>query len=175
MKTTKFIVTILTLLSTFLWFSCQDKNIREELQRYQQTEAKEANNTELTKEMFQLMNEHGLEAAEYLFSSDYKHHTRFSDEPISFNDMISLEEPFISAFPDAKHNIENIFAADDYVIVQYRMTGKHSDTFMGKEPTGNKITYNVIGIFKMAHGKFIEGWVVGDDLTLMTQLGFQVK
>jgi hypothetical protein len=127
MKTTKFIVTILTLLSIFLWFSCQDKHIREDLQRYQQTEAREANNIELTKQMFQLMNEHGLEATENLFSFDYKNHTRFSDEPISFNDMIPLEESFVSAFPDAKHNIENIFAADDYGIVQYRMTVKNSE------------------------------------------------
>jgi predicted ester cyclase len=162
-------------LPILLWFSCQDKQTKEDLIRYQQTEAKEISNIELTKEMFKLMNEQGLEAAKNQFSSDYKHHIRFSDEPIVFDDMIPLEKPFFSAFPDAKHNIENIFAADDYVVVQYRMTGTHSGTFMGKEPTGSKINYNAIGIFKMADGKFIEGWVVGDDLTLMTQLGFKLK
>jgi predicted ester cyclase len=42
---------------------------------------------------------------------------------------------------------------------------------MGRPPTGKKISFSVIGISKMAEGKILETWNVGDDLDLMQQLG----
>ena len=46
---------------------------------------------------------------------------------------------------------------------------------MELDSTGNKIEYKGIFIFKIADGKIAELWGMEDDLTMMTQLGLELK
>jgi predicted ester cyclase len=43
------------------------------------------------------------------------------------------------------------------------------------ESTGNKIEYKGIFILKMTDGRISELWGIEDDLTMMTQLGLELK
>ncbi|MBC8315338.1 MAG: ester cyclase [Bacteroidetes bacterium] len=65
--------------------------------------------------------------------------------------------------------------ADEYVVAQLKYTGTHSSKFMELDSTGNKIEYKGIFIFKIADGKIAELWGMEDDLTMMTQLGLELK
>jgi predicted ester cyclase len=43
--------------------------------------------------------------------------------------------------------------------------------FMGAGPTGKRVTWGFINIYRIAGGKVTELWSVGDHLGLMQQIG----
>lgn len=42
---------------------------------------------------------------------------------------------------------------------------------MGIPPTGKRVTWTEIAIFRLQEGKIVEGWGIADSLHLMQQLG----
>ncbi|MBE9511682.1 MAG: ester cyclase [Bacteroidetes bacterium] len=175
MKKINYSLAILTVLTLFLLPSCQDKKAKEDLLKFQQTEAAEASNIEVIKQFYKLLDEQNMEACNDIFSAEGKCYMGSSEESLVFEDMIPFIQMYYSAFPDYQHHIENIFAADDYVVAQLKYTGMHSSKFMEIDSTGNNIEYKGIFIIKMADGKIIELWGMEDDLTMMTQLGLELN
>jgi predicted ester cyclase len=77
----------------------------------------------------------------------------------------------LAAFPDSKFTVEDVVATGDKVVVRYTFTGTHQGAYMGLPPTGKKVAFSGISIYKVAGGKLVESWGVLDRLTLMQQLG----
>lgn len=78
---------------------------------------------------------------------------------------------FRSAFPDLHFQVDEMFAAGDKIVAQVTITGTHQGTFMNMPPTGNKISYKAIDIFRLVDGKVVEHWGIGDNAKMMQQLG----
>ena len=78
---------------------------------------------------------------------------------------------FRSAFPDLHFQVDEMFAAEDKIVAQVTITGTHQGTFMNMPPTGNKISYKAIDIFRLVNGKVVEHWGIGDNAKMMQQLG----
>jgi len=76
-----------------------------------------------------------------------------------------------SAFPDFHNSIVQISAEDDRVIARTRYRGTHRGEIFGLLPTGKEITYAGAAFFRIRDGQVIEGWVLGDLLGLLRQLG----
>ena len=53
------------------------------------------------------------------------------------------------------------------------MTGEHTGTFTGIEPTGKRISHKQVHIFTVAGGRITQHRAVRDDLGLLLQLGWQ--
>jgi steroid delta-isomerase-like uncharacterized protein len=73
-------------------------------------------------------------------------------------------EGLIKAFPDIRWNIEDLFGADDKVVVRWQWRGTHSDAFNGFAPTGKTITNEGMAILTLKDGKIINGVVQTDRL-----------
>ncbi len=86
----------------------------------------------------------------------------------AYKHFVSL---LFSAFPDGQYNIEDMIAEGDRVVVRHTFRGTHLGDFMGIPPTGKRITTTAIVITRIANGKGIECWIIGDDLGRMHQLG----
>jgi predicted ester cyclase len=43
--------------------------------------------------------------------------------------------------------------------------------WLGVQPTGNTLSFDVVDMFRIADGKLAEHWDVADTLTLFTQIG----
>ncbi len=82
---------------------------------------------------------------------------------------------FYGAFPDYAHTIDDIFAKGDKVVARMTFTGTHKNEFQGIPPTGNTIEYTGIQIWKIMNGKIAEAWDQEDTLTMMMQLGMELK
>jgi len=175
MKTTKYHRLILTVLTLPLFISCQNQQMQEELAKFQDLKAVEANNIEVIKEFYKFLDEQNLDACSELFPAGSKGYMGSSNESFSFEDIKPFIKSYYTSFPDYKHEIENIFASNDFVVAQLKYTGTHKSRFMEIESTGNKIEYKGIFIFKMTDGKISELWGIEDDLTMMTQLGLELK
>ena len=75
-----------------------------------------------------------------------------------------------NAFPDFKNTIEDIISEGDKVVARILYEGTHEGELFGMAPTGNKVSYPGIAIFRLEKRKIVECWVVGDTLGLMRQM-----
>jgi predicted ester cyclase len=78
---------------------------------------------------------------------------------------------FLSAFPDWRGQILDLFAEGDRVVNRWTGQGTHTMPLMGIPPTGKHVTLEGITIFRVENGKVVEEWSQADQLVLMRQLG----
>jgi len=175
MKTSKIIILALCGPVFLLAISCQDKQVAEELQKYQAVDIMKAANIEVVQSFYKLLDEVNLDATEALFTDNGEIYYQSMEEPAKFEDMKPLVEIFYTAFPDYKHSIESIFASGDMVVTRLTYSGTHEDTFMEIPPTGNKFAYKGIFIFQLRDNKIMKMWGVEDELTMMGQLGLELQ
>ena len=76
-----------------------------------------------------------------------------------------------AAFPDFHNSIVQIAAEDDRVVARTFYRGTHRGEIFGLAPTGIEIAYAGAAFFRIKDGQVIEGWVLGDLLGLLRQLG----
>jgi len=76
-----------------------------------------------------------------------------------------------AAFPDFHNSIEDIIAEGDKVVALLTYTGTHKGTLFGMEPTNKHIQYSGTAIFRIEAHQVVHGWVMGDTLGLLQQLG----
>ncbi len=67
--------------------------------------------------------------------------------------------------------IHTIIAEDDKVCTYKTFHGTHLGDFRGIPPTGNKISVDVMDLFRLSDGKMVEHWVVADWAGMMQQIG----
>jgi steroid delta-isomerase-like uncharacterized protein len=75
------------------------------------------------------------------------------------------------AFPDIKLQIEDIFGAEDKVVVRWSGTMTHSGVALGLPATGKTVRSRGISIVTIDKGKIIEGWDNWDQLGMLEQIG----
>ena len=78
---------------------------------------------------------------------------------------------FISAFPDVHHRIDKVVAAEGNVWALYTMTGTHLGPIRGVHPTGRRVRYPIVAMYRFAGGLITEADFISDDLRMMRQLG----
>lgn len=78
----------------------------------------------------------------------------------------------ISAFPDLKLTIEDIFGEGDRVFSRARFEGTHTAELMGMPPTGKHVDVRwIMNACRVENGKIVEEWEILDQLEMMRQLG----
>ena len=78
---------------------------------------------------------------------------------------------FLSAFPDLKAVIHFQVAEGDKVVTYKTFHGTHGGPFRGIPATGEKVTLDVIDIFRLSGGEMVEHWATVDWTKLMQQIG----
>jgi predicted ester cyclase len=76
-----------------------------------------------------------------------------------------------AAFPDFHNTIEDLIAEGDTVVARLIYSGTHRGPLFGIAPTGKQVTYAGVAIFRITGSKIVDGWVMGDTLGLLRQLG----
>ena len=80
-----------------------------------------------------------------------------------------------AAFPDYTHTPEEILAVGDRVVLRATNRATHSGDFQGIAPTGRRISFGQIAIYRIADRQIAEIWEEADLLGLMQQLGATVE
>jgi len=75
------------------------------------------------------------------------------------------------AFQDARFDIDEMFAADDRVVVRWTLHATHTGPFAGLSPTQKKIAIHGISLYRLRDGKITETRNLADLLGMFTQLG----
>ena len=171
MKTLSMIL-FLALILCFM-VGCQDKEAMAELEAMKAQAEVEEQYEASFRYMLEETDKGNYAAWDEVCSADYVSHWGV----ISWNleEHKQANRPLLVAFPDFKHEINNMIARGDRVVARVTLTGTHEGEYMGISPTGNKINYTGMLEGRFSEGKLVELWGVGDMLTLMQQLGMELK
>jgi predicted ester cyclase len=83
-----------------------------------------------------------------------------------------LMQTLRSAMPDLRVTVEDLFGAGDRVAVRIHIMGTHDAAVLGISPTGRRVQFSGINIYRLEHGKIVESWQLPDFWSFMSQVGF---
>ena len=120
----------------------------------------------------ELWNERRLEVAEELIAEGATNYdTGLVPMPFGPEEMKGTVLMAAASFPDNRHEVEEVIAEGDKVVLRCTLSGTHEGPFLGIPPTGRKIEVNEIHIYRLEDGKAVEHRAGRDDLGAMRQLG----
>jgi steroid delta-isomerase-like uncharacterized protein len=76
-----------------------------------------------------------------------------------------------TAFPDIHYTIDDVFAENDRVAVQWHWTGTHKAAFRAFPATGKAVSNSGTGIFRVQDGKIVAAVIETDRLGFLEQIG----
>ncbi|QMU71609.1 ester cyclase [Streptacidiphilus sp. P02-A3a] len=80
-------------------------------------------------------------------------------------------EILLHAYPDIHVTAEETITEGDRVVSRNTVTGTHRGQYQGLPPTGRRVSYNEIFVFRFTDGRITEIRGVVDVLTQLRQLG----
>lgn len=75
------------------------------------------------------------------------------------------------AFPDIKLKVEDVFGADDKVVLRWSGVMTHTGNGLGMPPSGREVRSRGITIARIRDGQIVEGWDSWDQLGMLEQIG----
>jgi len=112
---------------------------------------------------------HDFSRLNEIMRDDYIQHNE--DVPQGRTGFKEFFEQMFKAMPDFTYTIKKIVAEGDTVMMYSTTTATHLGEWLGNPPTGNKLKFDVVDIFRIENGKIAEHWDVADTLKLFTQVG----
>ena len=70
-----------------------------------------------------------------------------------------------------KGGLEDLLIEGDKIATRWTCCGTHHGVFIGMAPTGKRVTFTGMTLYRMAQGKIVEQWTVEDGVSLYQQLG----
>jgi steroid delta-isomerase-like uncharacterized protein len=107
-----------------------------------------------------------------VFSDDYvRHDLRSTDALPGPEGQKRIADDFRAAFPDLRLTVDLVVGEGDYVVGRWTASGTHLGSWRAIEPTGRRVTFSAVNIFRFQNGKVAEIWNHRDDLGLSQQVG----
>jgi steroid delta-isomerase-like uncharacterized protein len=119
----------------------------------------------------EVQSEGNIDAISELCSPELVNHSAPPEVPSNREGVKQLTAMFRQAFPDSYFTVEEMVAEGDKVATRKTFHGTHQGEFMGIPPTGQRVSIGLIDIVRIADGKVVEHWSMGDTLGMMQQLG----
>lgn len=91
-------------------------------------------------------------------------------QAMSPDQWAGFSQGFFAAFPDLRHNHEEIITAGNKVVHTGYVTGTQKGAFQGVPATGRSVRFSYTGLMTIVDGKILEERVEADFGTLMQQL-----
>jgi predicted ester cyclase len=116
-----------------------------------------------------------LAAADELFHPDFVNHYDPEGSPLAptpqpAGGFQAFYGMLLRAFPDARMEINEHLAERDLVATRKTLHGTHRGELWGLAPTGNRVAWEFIDIFRVRDGKLVEHWTHMDFEALRAQM-----
>lgn len=122
----------------------------------------------------QMWNRWNLDLVDQLISPAVKFHGSVGVSVEGLDGFRNYMRFIRSAFPDFHNTVEEMVAEGDRVAARLTYRGTHRGVIFGVAPTGRAIAYEGLALFRIAGGKIVEGYVLGNVIHLLGQLGIMV-
>ena len=164
-------IPLIVLAAGVVLMACSDSQSTAELKTFRTQDSLESRNIEMVKHFYSYLDSQDTAAIDKIVAKDFALYFGSSERPVIFEQLKPLVKEVYSGFPDYKHEVEIIFASGEYVTSKLKYTGTHLNAYMGIKPTGQKITYKGIFIFKIEHGLITEMHGMEDNLAGLIKPG----
>jgi predicted ester cyclase len=154
---------------------CQDQAAMAELEEFRAQAELEKQNKDLAREFLRDLDAGNFDAVTELHDSNFVLHMAGSAEPIKLADADQLMRGFYTSISQQKHVIELIIGEGDKVVIMTTTHGSHDGEFIGIPPSGVDVEFSQVIIWRITNEKIVEAWEVVDMLSLMQQLGMEVR
>lgn len=84
--------------------------------------------------------------------------------------MRQVVQAWLTAFPDLKVENQTVITENQRVAIQWKAQGTHLGEFKGRKPTGRKIAYEGVSLYRIENEKIVEYWAYLDMLHLLNQI-----
>jgi len=119
-------------------------------------------------------NQGNMEIADDIFAQNFTAKGMIQGEE-NIKDVDKLKEyvkDIRRAFPDIHFSIEDLVAEGDKVVGIFSVEGTHTHKLWGISPTGNKVKFTAIDVWRVENGKIVERcFAVADFLSALQQMG----
>ncbi len=120
----------------------------------------------------EVFNAHKPEHAADFLSADAKWHGGTLGDVEGSGNIVGLLQGFIGALPDLNAAEQHMVAEGDSVWVRYIVSATHLGDLIGIPPTGRKVQWSAVDIYRISDGKIVEEWAVDDLLAILHNIGF---
>ena len=126
----------------------------------------EAKNKALIGRFFEeVWNKGKYDVADEVFAEDYvRHDPRGGKPPGGPRGQKLIAQSFRKDCPDCAMMVEQLLADGEFVVARWKISGKH-------QPSGQKVEFVGVNIFRFTNGKVVEVWNHRDDLAFSLQTG----
>ena len=129
-------------------------------------------NKEIVLRFMRLMDGHDFDALDEVLAPDLR--LQLGAAHLDISQTKDLIRTFYAAFPDYTHTPEEVLSVGDRVVLRTTNHATHTGDFQGIAPTGRRISFSQIAIYRMVDGTISEIWEEADLFGLMQQLGATV-
>lgn len=132
-------------------------------------------NIKLVRQLFDVYNQNNLNKLN-AFDDYMAPNVKFQD-PVVPNAKLGTEsikqaeKKYVTAFPNKKTTIDDIFATEDRVAVQWTTTGTQKGEFEGHHASNRDFKIRGISLYRISHGKITEVNQVWDREGILAQTG----
>ena len=127
--------------------------------------------TALARAVLVAMDRQDFTLAGTMLDTSFRLHYQGVPDPISKPEFLEMLRGYVLAFPDLRHDLQEILPSGDRVTVRVVVHATHSGSYEGVAATGRKVSVEGIHILWIAKGKIAEWWAAEDDLGLLRQIG----
>ena len=117
---------------------------------------KNLTNKEVIEGFFDIYNSKDYQALSQYFAPNYNDHG--IPEVKCLEDAIEILKITHTAFPDIKVVIDDLIEEDNKVVFRGHFSATHLGEFAGIPPSGAKVEFEALEIFKLENGKVTESW-----------------
>jgi predicted ester cyclase len=132
-------------------------------------------NKAIVRRLVEAFNRHDPALLDEFIAADFVDGRDTPSELRGLESFKKFEASFNKGFPDCRETIEDIVTEGDRVWVIEKVTGTHAGkwSFLGTTyaPTGKRMSFTALWIYRIIDGKIVERKSVTDMLVFLQQLG----
>ena len=125
----------------------------------------------VTHRIEELWNTGNLAIIEEIYSPALVNHLPYAPDLNDFESCKQCVSGVRTGIPDFHVKIEDVIAEGDKMVCRWVASGSHTGSFFGIPPSGNKVEWTGMTIYRMDSGKIVETWWNEDTMSLMKQMG----
>ena len=128
-------------------------------------------NKAVFQKMMSALNSKDLTTLESVLADDFVDNDAMPGMAADREGMINMMYMFLGAFPDLNITVNQWVAEGNLVVGAMTTSGTQTGEFMGMPSSGKKFSMSEMHMVRVANGKIVEHWGVGDHISMMQQLG----
>jgi predicted ester cyclase len=118
-----------------------------------------------------VFNEHNPDPASEYLTPEVKWHGGTFGTFEGLENVTALLRGFIGALPDLHAAEQDVVAEGDTVAVRFVVEATHEGNLLGIEPTGRRVRWDAVDVYRLKDGRIVEEWAADDALAILHQVG----